>query len=194
MTTIERSRLAQELHDGIAQDLVAVGYSLDLLLAATQTPLETRAQLRTLRFTVTEMIDKVRREIHQLHQPQDEDLQTQIRRMAEDLCKGLVLNYSIQEVSVPLDTDLTYHLGRIAQEILRNIASHAEATSAWISLTLKEGVLELAITDDGIGGASVTPEHYGIKGIRSRAESLGGKLTISSTTSGSKMNLTIPIN
>jgi NarL family two-component system sensor histidine kinase LiaS len=63
------ARLARELHDGIAQDLVGVGYSLDLLLANPETSIESRAQLRALRFTVTDLIDKVRREIYFLRQP-----------------------------------------------------------------------------------------------------------------------------
>jgi signal transduction histidine kinase len=57
--------LAQELHDGIAQDLVGLGFSIDSLIASSQ-DLETKDSLRQLRFAITALIDKVRLEIHQL--------------------------------------------------------------------------------------------------------------------------------
>ena len=57
--------LAQELHDGIAQDLVGLGFSIDSLIASSQ-ELETKDSLRHLRFAITALIDKVRLEIHQL--------------------------------------------------------------------------------------------------------------------------------
>jgi NarL family two-component system sensor histidine kinase LiaS len=78
MANAERIRLAQQLHDGIAQDLVGVGYSLDLLLAAPQTPIDTRIQLRTLRFMIADMVEKVRQEMFQLRQPTGLTLSQQI--------------------------------------------------------------------------------------------------------------------
>ncbi|MTB15675.1 MAG: histidine kinase, partial [Actinobacteria bacterium] len=69
MASTERIRLAQEIHDGIAQDLIGIGYSLDLMLAASETSAQTRITIRTLRFEVTDLIDKVRREMYQLRSP-----------------------------------------------------------------------------------------------------------------------------
>ena len=66
MSADERVRLAQELHDGIAQDLVGLGYSIDSLVAAVDTPVELRAELRTLRFAMSDLVDKVRAEIFEL--------------------------------------------------------------------------------------------------------------------------------
>ena len=62
--------LAQELHDGIAQDLVGLGYSIDSLIASSQ-DLQVRDSLRTVRFTITDLIEKVRLEIHQLRTSYD---------------------------------------------------------------------------------------------------------------------------
>lgn len=59
MTISEGQRIAQELHDGIAQELVGIGYSLDLLLAQEKESSDSRSELRTLRFTVTDLIEKV---------------------------------------------------------------------------------------------------------------------------------------
>ena len=62
-TTPERLRLARELHDGIAQDLVALGYSLDLILADPAMDKTSRAAIRKTRLDIDALIYKVRREI-----------------------------------------------------------------------------------------------------------------------------------
>jgi signal transduction histidine kinase len=94
----ERATLAQELHDGIAQDLVALGFSIDSMIAATESS-ENKNSLRSLRFTVTDLIDKVRTEIHAL-------------RSGDQLLDNT------------MDTDLTYELQRIFSEIIRNVQEH----------------------------------------------------------------------
>ena len=63
MSTPERIRIAQDLHDGIAQDLVGVGYSLDLLLSEESLSLKARADIRGTRLAIDDLIAKVRAEI-----------------------------------------------------------------------------------------------------------------------------------
>jgi signal transduction histidine kinase len=63
MPSPERVRIARELHDGIAQDLVGIGYSLDVLLSEESLSNNARTEIRTTRFAVDELISKVRREI-----------------------------------------------------------------------------------------------------------------------------------
>jgi len=57
--------LAQELHDGIAQDLVGLGFSIDNAISHSKDP-ETRKELRAIRFAISEQTEKVRVEIHRL--------------------------------------------------------------------------------------------------------------------------------
>jgi signal transduction histidine kinase len=94
--------LAQELHDGIAQDLIGLGYSIDSLIATTQ-DVKTKESLRALRFTITELIEKVRQEIHQL-------------RSASDLLED---NNQL---------DQHFELLRVVSEILRNVSEHSGAS------------------------------------------------------------------
>ena len=101
--------LAQELHDGIAQDLVGLGFSIDSLIASSQ-DLETKDSLRQLRFAITALIDKVRLEIHQL-------------RTATEL------------ISDTTENDLNYELLRILSEVLRNVSEHAHASNLSIQIT-----------------------------------------------------------
>ena len=109
MSVNERVRLAQELHDGIAQDLVGLGYSLDSLVGAPDTPNDIRAELRSLRFAMSDLVEKVRDEIFAL-------------RSSKEILPG------------QYETDVQYELQRIFAELLRNIQEHSQATSITLSL------------------------------------------------------------
>jgi len=101
--------LAQELHDGIAQDLVGLGFSIDSLISTSHDQ-TAKESLRQLRFSVTELIDKVRLDIHQL-------------RSATDL------------ISTTEEKDFSYELLRVLSEILRNVDEHAHASHLSIQIT-----------------------------------------------------------
>ena len=101
--------LAQELHDGIAQDLVGLGFSIDSLISSSQ-DLHTKDSLRQLRFAITELIEKVRLEIHEL-------------RTSTDLLSGQA------------DKDVSYELLRVLSEILRNVSEHAQASHLSIQIS-----------------------------------------------------------
>jgi signal transduction histidine kinase len=100
--------LSQELHDGIAQDLVGLGFSIDSLIATSQ-DLKAKDSLRQLRFAVTSLIDKVRLEIHQL-------------RTSSEL------------ISSEADVDMNYQLLRVLSEVLRNVSEHAHASHLSIQI------------------------------------------------------------
>ena len=88
MTNSARVELAREIHDGIAQDLVALGYELDLLLAKPDATAESRLEIRTLRFKVDALISKVRREMYALRDRQFMSLQEEISSIAREICVG----------------------------------------------------------------------------------------------------------
>ena len=120
----ERVTLAQELHDGIAQDLVALGFSIDSMIAATES-LENKNSLRSLRFTVTDLIDKVRTEIHAL-------------RSGDQLLDNTI------------NTDLTYELQRIFSEIIRNVLEHSQARNVMVEV-IDDGVGGAVSNTDSFG-------------------------------------------
>ena len=111
MNPNERVRLAQDLHDGIAQDLVGLGYRLDSLIAAIGTPHEIRSELRTLRFAMCDLVEKVRGEIFELRLTSD----NQISR-------------------TPFESASGYELEKIFAELFRNIETHSEATELMITV------------------------------------------------------------
>ncbi len=105
----ERVTLAQELHDGIAQDLVVLGFSIDQAISRCRDA-ELKDSLRQIRFTTTELIEKLRRQMHEL-------------RTSEPL-------------SLPVgQVDTMFEMVRIVQEVLRNIEKHSGATNFEIEIT-----------------------------------------------------------
>ena len=104
----ERVTLAQELHDGIAQDLVVLGFSIDQAISDCHDP-ELKNSLRQIRFTTTALIEKVRAEMHQLRGAQP-----------------------LPGKDEPLDT--MHETLRIVQELLRNIEKHSGAHKVQIEI------------------------------------------------------------
>ena len=144
--------LAQELHDGIAQDLVGLGFSIDSLIATTVDQ-SSRESLRQLRFAITELINKVRLEIHQL-------------RSASDL------------ISEAEETDRNYELLRVLSEVLRNVSEHAQASH--LSIQIIDNGIGGAVSKEGSFGLQGIQERITqLNGdIRIESSQLGTKITI----------------
>lgn len=176
MATPERLDLARELHDGIAQDLVALGYSLDLLLADSSLAQHTRTALRSSRFQVDELMNKVRAEIFHLRRNYHLTLADEIRNLVETEYSDFSVDLDLEEVSAP--PEINFGAIAIIREALRNIRAHARATRIGITLYPIDNRICLQIRDNGIGGANLKSGHYGIPGLAERVNTLGGTITI----------------
>ena len=186
----ERVRLAQELHDGIAQDLVAFGYSIDLLLGQPNTPINTRKDLRTLRFGVTDLITKVRDEIFTLRNGVPIDFLTSLHQIADELFP----NNTVTVEEIPqLSHIQSFELLRILTEVIRNASRHSGASHLEITLEKIKNMQVLRIKDNGGGGAAPNPIGYGIAGLYERTESLGGTITIETNATGTTVEIKIPL-
>jgi signal transduction histidine kinase len=147
-----REILAQELHDGIAQDLVGLGFSIDSLIASTQ-ELQAKESLREVRFSITDLIDKVRLEIHQL-------------RTSTDLISGNE------------ETDVNYELLRVFSEILRNVSNHSHASHLSIHIT-DNGIGGAESKEGSFGLAGIQERVARLNGdIRIDSSQLGTKIGI----------------
>lgn len=186
----ERVRLAQELHDGIAQDLVAFGYSIDLLLGAADTPINTRKDLRTLRFGITDLITKVRDEIFTLRNGAPLDFLESLRTIADELFPDNTV--TVEEIP-SLSHIQSFELLRILTEVIRNASHHSGATHLEINVEKIKNMQVLRIKDNGGGGAEPNRIGYGIAGLYERTESLGGTITIETNATGTTVEIKIPL-
>ena len=174
------NQIARQIHDGIAQDLVALGYSIDQSLSAPELPNSTRAELRTLRFAVTELIEKVRREILNLRSTLPD-----LADEANSICGNRLGTL-----------DLAAPVGKLIQpiviELLRNAAEHSGASVINLSARSDEALTVIEVSDNGIGGVEMKPDHYGLIGITEAVAELSGKIDFINLAPGLLIRVSIP--
>jgi len=174
------NQLARQIHDGIAQDLVALGYSLDQSLGAPELPATTRAELRTLRFTVTELIEKVRREILNLRNSTS-DLSEQAIAICGD-------RLGILDLTIPLDQALN----PIVIELLRNATKHSGASVINLSTHQVQTFTVIEVSDNGTGGVEMKTDRFGLAGITEAVAELSGQIEFVNLAPGLLIRVSIP--
>ncbi|HET9910982.1 MAG TPA: sensor histidine kinase [Anaerolineales bacterium] len=184
----ERNRMARELHDVLAHTLSGVAVELEGLRATMQRdPEQSTALLNHSLQAIREGLTETRRALQELRAKPLEDLGLALA--VQNLAEVYASRSDFQ-----LELDIDHNLGdhpaeiqqsvyRIAQEALANIADHAQAENVYVQLKQDRGRLMLSIRDDGCGfdpRNSKNEKHYGLLGMRERAEMAGGKLTVES--------------
>ena len=193
-TAGERKRIAQELHDGLAQELTGVVLSLEgAQRAFDRNPQILGQQLAKATRDARATLADVRQYMGALRQSTSGGLglPTTVARLIDDLRRQSGLAVDMQESGAEreLTPDLQRAVVRIVGEALRNVAQHAQATSATVTLSYGLDAVQVTVADDGVGfdGASMaeTAEangHFGLVGMRERAEAVGGTLTVQSAS------------
>lgn len=195
----ERNRLARELHDTLAHSLTALSVSLEAAKAYFDIdPQQSRELIDTSLEATRKGVDDTRRALRALRSSELEDLglRLAIQKTAESTAArlNLELGLDLQDPMPSLSPDVEQTIYRIAQEAIENIAKHSRATKFSIHLSHKERTT-LIIQDNGMGfdmNSKVSTGHFGLVGMRERAELAGGKLKIESEKGkGAKLALTI---
>jgi signal transduction histidine kinase len=187
-----RIELARDLHDGIAQDLVALGYELDLLLGATESTVQSRREIRALRFKIDDLIAKVRREMYALRDPEVTTFQEALSELVEEICGDLQVTQTISQISIP--NSYQSELKAIATELLRNAKVHSRASHIEVLLKGVENRTYLEVSDNGVGGAQVNTSRLGrlgLVGVKERVEQLHGQFEIISTENGTRIKVVL---
>jgi signal transduction histidine kinase len=189
---MERKRIAQELHDSIGQSLSAIKYSLERALELTPDngPAAPRALITTTIGRVQETVDSIRSIAMNLRPSILDDLGAV--SALRWFCREFSEVYGDIKIHADLGLDddavpesLCTPIFRTVQEALNNIAKHAKAKTVYVSLRVEGSALTLEIRDDGVGfdpkTASLASESaHGLSGMRERAATTGGALTLKS--------------
>ncbi|MCX6444308.1 MAG: histidine kinase [Actinobacteria bacterium] len=174
--TPERLSIARELHDGIAQDLVALGYSIDVLLADSVISQPVREGLRGSRFQIDELISKVRNEILKLRDTDEHFTQDSLKKLVLQICPTIECTFDVADLVI--SSSDSSELSAIVTEILRNIQAHSRATHIVIKTYMLNNKTCLEISDDGTGGAVMKDGHWGLAGVKERIENLSGSFAM----------------
>ncbi len=197
----ERQRLARELHDTLAQGLVGIVLQLEALEAhlSKGDAAKALAILQQARSRARAALADARTAISGLRDGSDPPLAEAIREEASRFSEatGIPCTISVAEPLV-LSSDVSGHALRCVAEGLANVARHAQATRASISVANGGGEVVVELSDDGVGfDASFTEErdgHYGLLGLRERARLAGGRLEVSSAPGGgTTLRLLVPV-
>ena len=183
-TNEERQRLAREIHDGVAQELVMVGYGIDNALAVLpDEATDAAGELRLLRNEVTRVITELRLSLFELRSEVDRHggLTAAIAEYARTVgaSAGLRVHMSLDESTARLPSAVEAELLRIAQEAITNARKHAGAANLWVTCAVDPPFAQIEVCDDGQGITDQRPDgRYGLAIMAERAERIRGRLEI----------------
>jgi signal transduction histidine kinase len=201
----ERIRLAADLHDGPVQELTALNYGLERVDRRLQThgPDAVRELLGEQKDHLTMVTRTLRSLLSELRPPalDEHGLTGALKLYGDAFAKqaGIYVSVDAQvdERPAPEVETIIY---RITQEALTNVAKHAQAKHVWIRLAAGDQAVDLTVRDDGVGfdpeqaARLLKDGHFGLVGMRERAEMGGGRLDLDSRPDhGTTIHLTLPL-
>jgi len=206
LVNAERHRIARDLHDSVAQCLVAIGMNLEWChrhLDPDSPAYERLVASKELARAGLGWVRSAVEELSGLEQP-GTGLGQALRDLAADFRSAGQLRVSVRVTARQrqLPSAVEHALFQIAQEGLWNAVRHADATQAWLSLAYTEDQIMLTVSDDGCGDPAVVgrylsagagtrtsgagtsntgvprPGGHGVRNIAERAAELGGEVTL----------------
>jgi len=194
----ERARLGRELHDETVQTLIALGHKAQMVQRSfrRESP-QTEEHIDELRRMVAQAIEEVRRFSHALRPHYLEELGLTVA--LETLAQEAAAEFHVDQTQKRLSPEAELVIYRIAQEALNNARRHADAEHIRLDLNYTETETTLRVTDDGKGfqipdqfNALTQAGHFGLVGMRERAQMINGKLVVTSELSkGTMVGLTV---
>ncbi len=197
----ERTRLARDLHDSVAQTLYGLSMQAEAAnrkLASGHTK-DVTSYLSKIQEDATQTLQETRLLIYELRPPilESEGLSLALKARLNNVeSRGkLIITDQIQEIE-GLSSEIEYSLYRIAQEGLNNVAKYAQADNLKVLLEQNEDQIILSIIDDGIGFDfdAIPAGRVGLQGIQERVNQLNGRLTIiTAPNQGCELKVEVPL-
>ncbi len=187
----ERRRIASDIHDGVTQRIISIWYRLlNLEKVMVRSLDEARDELATIKVQLDAALQEARAAIYHLRPMTLDDLGLvpSLRSLVHEFEKETGSTAVMQvrgERRLPGYIEVGIY--RIAQEALRNVKKHAQATSVKIMLHLGEETVRLTVSDDGRGfqrkrraGPATLVESFGLESMQERAQMMGADLFVRS--------------
>ena len=198
----DRHRIARDLHDHVIQRLFAIGMSVQTMLAGAATDDAARARLEQVVADLDRTIAQIRTSIFDLQTISGHHDTATLRRRVLDIVSELAAQAPIAPsvaFAGPVDTvvpeRLAPHIDAVLREGLSNALRHADADHIDVSVTADDGVLTVAISDDGVGiGTDVV--YRGLDNLTRRAEDCDGVFEVATApggAGGTTLTWTVPL-
>ena len=182
----ERTRLARELHDGLAQELASLGYRLDQIIGSNNLDNINRTPLRQIRFSISGLINQVRDEIFELRSNESKSFKAQLDQQLSTILSLSDITYEIHG-EIEVKSNQRFELMRAVRELIFNAMRHADCSVIQIRLTSNQ----IEIEDNGVGGVIEKQNSYGLLGVRERLAEIGALIEIKSGSTGSTILISL---
>ena len=188
--TAQRLALARKLHDGLAQELAAVGFELDGLIGDPTLDQAHRAELRKIRLEISRITDSFRDEIYLLRNLTRSEIESAIRASLTGLTVDIDMSYP------EMNSECEGALGQALIEIARNAKAHSQGTHFTLRYSIEEGALIVMTHDNGKlgkGAISLKERSFGLRTIEESVALIGGTVTCNSSSEGTTYIVKVPL-
>jgi PAS domain S-box-containing protein len=197
----ERSRIGRELHDDFAQRLALLTIRLQEMQLEPTLPSRNSLRIAELRKQANQLSVDLTLFSHRLHSSFLEKwgLVPAVRNQCKDISRLHQVEVTCEIGDLPsiINENAALTLFRVLQEALHNTIKHSRATKVVVELSATDGDLELSVADNGIGFNSAAAQNdstgLGLISMKERLELVGGKLSIRSGPSGTRLSASVPI-
>jgi signal transduction histidine kinase len=202
----ERSRIARELHDSVAQYLLSIGMSLEWCRRHESPSSPVYERVSAAKELARSAVDEIRTVIFELASDGGIDLRRALGELVKDVEAGTGLRVGLRTYGAerPLGAVAQAALVQIAREALFNVVRHANAERAWLTLRLQADGVRLAVADDGCGDAGElqrrllrarpSGHHLGLANIGQRVRALHGSASFGRRRGGGvKLTVEVPL-
>ena len=188
-----RRRIERDLHDGAQQQLLSLALEIRAAQAATPPELrEHRAELAHVAQGLTNVLDDLREIALGIHPAilAEGGLGPALKTLAHR--SPIPVEFDVRvERRLPGPVEVTAYY--VVSEALTNAAKHAEASIVRVDADVRDGILRVAVLDDGVGGADPV-RGSGLLGLKDRAEAIGGRISLdSSHGAGTSLRVELPL-
>jgi signal transduction histidine kinase len=198
-TLEERTRLARELHDGLAQDLWFAKLKHERLVS--HVPEEHRDLAGEVAQAIDSAIAEAKQAVVTMRAAEDRErpLEELITRTVDDFAgrSGVRADLSVADLPTSLEPRTQVEVLRILQEALTNVRKHADATVVRVHAEVADSRFRVTVVDNGRGfrPEETSGDGLGVQGMKERARLLGGELIVSSEPSGgTAVQLEVPLS
>lgn len=199
----ERTRIAREIHDELGSLLVALKFDVNWVRRRLENRDDLIRKCDTMARLIDGAVENVGRIITDLrpsildHQGLLAALEWQVQEFRDSTdmaCEARI--HVAAGLEAPGGAEATA-VFRVFQEMLSNVARHAQGSRVDITITLEEAALMVSVEDDGVGAPAAAlyrPTSYGVMGMQERVRPFGGRITITSRPgAGTQARLTLPL-
>jgi len=197
----ERKRIANELHDSIAHDILILKNNAEIAMKNTKEE-ETKSALNEISEQSLLTLNDVRTISYNLHPQQIESLglTKAIKSMIDKVSKSTKVNFiaDLDNIDKIFPEVNEVYIYRIIQEAINNIIKHSDSSEAIIKISANNGSVSILISDNGKGfdlSKHLTKNSLGLSGISERVKMLGGTISINSgKAEGTLLKISIPVS